>query len=153
MDKDLIEAHVPRRFVSSSPSHSISLSIILSPSLYLTLSPIGPAACLCSLSLYIAVVYNGITYPHTLGSRLSRLSSEGFKTHIHYTVSRECASLGRSGARAALLLLLLLLLRPRPIYAHVLFVVNPSIFFPSLTGLPYTRTYSGVNTATIIMLL
>jgi len=95
-------------------SHSISLS------------PIGPSACLCSLSLYIAVVYNGITYPHPLGSRLSRLSSEGFKTHIH-TVSRQCASLGRSGARAALLLLLLLL-RPRPIYALVLFVVNPSIF-------------------------
>jgi len=91
--------------------------------LSLSLSPIGPSACLCSLSLYIAVVYNGITYPHPLGSRLSRLSSEGFITHIH-TVSRECASLGRSGARAALLLLL----RPRPIYALVLFVVNPSIF-------------------------
>lgn len=44
---------------------------------------------------------------------------------VIHTVSRQCASLGRSRARAALLLLL----RPRPIYAHVLSVQLTLLFF------------------------
>jgi len=127
VDKDLIEAHVPRRFrISSSPSLTLSLPPLspylfpISLSLSLSLSDRFIRMCLCSLSLYIAVVYNGITYPHLPPPTVVDCHDRrprGLK-HIH-TVSRwECESLGRSGARAALLL------RPRPIYTLVLFVYS-----------------------------
>jgi len=112
VDKDLIEAHVPRRFVS----HCISLS------------PIGPSACLCSLSLYIAV-YNGITHPHPLGSWLSRLSSEGFKTHIQCH-THSFSAVRVSGAVQSACCAAAATATAANLRSRFVCLVNPSILFP-----------------------